>query len=133
MDFVVVMVGAEMGMESVKSYESPEMVKIHELFTIKITGTEVIPFIQSKSIKIQFLTATVSNASLPRTSRRLTPRARLRPHQTKTNRKATTNSVGNAIVIAVVEAGRPGIWRGGIGFCVGVVKSKLNQCKNMQM
>ena len=50
MDFVVVMVGAGMGMEAVKSYESPEMVKIHELFTIKITGTEVIPLIQSKSI-----------------------------------------------------------------------------------
>ena len=111
MDYVVVMVGAGMGMEAVKSYESPEMVKIHELFTIKITGTEVIPLIQSKSIKIvQFLTATDSKASFPLTSRRLTPRTRLRPHQINITTKATTNSVGIAIAIAVVEAGRLGIW-----------------------
>ena len=109
MDFAVVLVGAGMGMGAVKLYEFPVMVKINELFTIKIIGREVIYLIQSKSIKIQFLTATVSNASLPRTSRRLTPRARLRPHQTKTNRTETTNSVGNAIATAVVEAGSPGI------------------------
>ena len=40
-DYVVVMVGAGMGMEAVKSYESPEMVKIHELFTIKIPSFKV--------------------------------------------------------------------------------------------
>ena len=52
MDFVVVMVGAGMGMGAVKLYEFPVMVKINELFTIKIIGTEVIHLIQSKSIKI---------------------------------------------------------------------------------
>ena len=52
MDFVVVMVAAGMGMGAVKLYEFPVMVKINELFTIKIIGTEVIHLIQSKSIKI---------------------------------------------------------------------------------
>ena len=52
MDYVVVMVGAGMGMGVVILYEFPVMVKINELFTIKIIGTEVIHLIQSKSIKI---------------------------------------------------------------------------------
>ena len=44
-----------------------------------------------------------------------------------TKTKAITNSVGIAIVIAVVVPGSPGIGRGGTGFCRLVVKRRFKQ------